>query len=149
MESATTPTTFRQAEGKLLRGDYLSFRDDGRVSPGSKTKCFTVVSRHTGTILGHVKWYVPWRQYTFFPLNAVFDKKCLRELADYCELATNEHRDALAVYRALHPKGLRRRFPAPKNQGGGGQVPANPVPSLATLLEPAASNMDGAVPEEL
>ncbi len=69
-------------------GVNLNFLDEGKVSVGSKTQRFSVHSRHTNVLLGYVKWYVQWRQYVFFPLNAIFDKKCLREIADFCERMT-------------------------------------------------------------
>lgn len=52
-----------------------------------------VISRHNGTSLGDVKWYAKWRQYTFFPGPAtLYDCKCLREIAEYCEFKTKEHK---------------------------------------------------------
>lgn len=105
------PVAFKQAEGALVRGNYLNFRDEGRVSPGSKTNLFTIISRHSGAILGHIKWFVPWRQYVCFPVNSVFDKICLREIADYCELVTNKYREDARAEAALKPKKLKRRFP--------------------------------------
>lgn len=84
-------------EPKWTEGDYLNFKDEGYVTPGSKTRKFSVISRHSGALLGFVKWYVPWRQYTFCPLGGYFDKKCLREIADFCERETNAHREKRKV----------------------------------------------------
>lgn len=84
-------------EPKWIEGAYLNFKDEGLVTPGSKTRKFSVISRHSGALLGYVKWYVPWRQYVLFPINAVFDKKCLREVADFCERETNTHREKRKV----------------------------------------------------
>lgn len=75
------------------RGEYLNFKDEGKVNKLAKTRKFSVHSRHNGSMLGYVKYFVQWRQYTFFPFNAVFDKKCLREIADFCEKKTTEQRE--------------------------------------------------------
>lgn len=75
-----------------VQGEYLNFKDEGLVSPGSVTHKFSVTSRQNSSLLGYVKWFIQWRQYCFFPMNAVFDKKCLREVAEFCERATDEHR---------------------------------------------------------
>jgi hypothetical protein len=80
-------------DAKWTQGEWLNFKDEGPVSPGSKTNKFSVWDRQGGIVLGYVKWFVQWRQYCFFPLNAVFDKKCLREVADFCEQTTQSHRE--------------------------------------------------------
>lgn len=46
--------------------------------------------------LGEVKWYGPWRKYCFFAnreLALVFDKDCLRDIAQFCEDETNYHKE--------------------------------------------------------
>lgn len=82
-----------QTDKQWTGGEYLNFKDEGPVSPGSKTRKFSVYSTHSGALLGYVKYFVQWRQYVMFPLNAVFDKKCLREIADFCERATALQRE--------------------------------------------------------
>lgn len=81
-----------QLDQKWYRGEYLNFHDEGLISPGSVTHVFKVMSRLNGSVLGSVRWFIQWRQYCFFPLNAVFDKKCLREVAEFCEQMTEERR---------------------------------------------------------
>lgn len=48
------------------------------------------------TLLGHVKWYGPWRQYSFFTdspfTDLVFEKQCLRDIANFCEEQTKAHK---------------------------------------------------------
>ena len=42
-----------------------------------------------GTILGVVSFFGRWRCYAFWPhQRTVFDKGCLREIADFCERET-------------------------------------------------------------
>ena len=43
--------------------------------------------------LGSVKWFGRWRCYAFFPLgDTVFERECLRDIAEFCEARTVEHR---------------------------------------------------------
>ncbi len=76
------------------RTEYLNFRDRGLVGEGRKTRVYDIISRLKGTKLGEVRWYALWRQYVFYPHNALFDKNCLRDIADYCELKTKQYREA-------------------------------------------------------
>jgi hypothetical protein len=85
--------TLMRIDSKWWRSEFLNFRDEGPINAGRKTHKYTVISRHTNGIVGHIKWYLQWRQYCFFPLNVVLDKKCLREIAEFSEQATEAQRD--------------------------------------------------------
>jgi hypothetical protein len=71
---------------------YLTFADNGRSTSG-KTKLWTIVSG-AGAVLGWVGWYAPWRKYCASLANrdVVFDASCFREVADFCEERTKEHK---------------------------------------------------------
>lgn len=72
--------------------DYLRF-DLHDVIKGRKTNVWTVCNKDSNEILGEVRWFGRWRQYAFFPgADLVFEKHCLRRLADFCEARTIEHR---------------------------------------------------------
>lgn len=73
----------------------LEFDDIG-VSASGKTKVWEVRSVHNGSMLGWVKWYAPWRKYTYVTEaeGVVFDHQCLREVANFCELQTQYHKAA-------------------------------------------------------
>ena len=88
---------------------YLLFRDDGPLKQGAKTRQFSVLSRRTKALLGHSKWWTNWRQYCFFPLNSLFDKKCLREIADFCETVTEEHNSNLPGMERLRKQRMLAR----------------------------------------
>lgn len=63
--------------------------------PDLKTKIWRVQPiGEPGILLGHVKWFGRWRRYALFtePMT-VFEKDCLRTLADFCEMKTKAHRD--------------------------------------------------------
>lgn len=48
----------------------------------------------TGSLLGVIKWFGPWRGYAFFVApKTIFEWKCLREIANHCEILTKEHRE--------------------------------------------------------
>jgi hypothetical protein len=43
--------------------------------------------------LGEIRWYAPWRRYCFYPyVGTVFEEKCLRNIAEFCEQQTQEQR---------------------------------------------------------
>lgn len=74
-------------------GDYLVFRDEGKVKEGAVTHIFSVHNTN-GEKLGVVKWFNHWRQYTFQcekPLT--FEQTCLRDIADFVELMTKRHKE--------------------------------------------------------
>jgi len=44
-------------------------------------------------VLGEVKWFGCWRQYAFFPFpGTAYERQCLRDIAEFCETKTKEHR---------------------------------------------------------
>ena len=64
---------------KWIRFIYLANSKSG------KTKVWQVETA-SGEPLGEVKWFARWRKYSFFPLShTVFEKDCLRDIADFCE----------------------------------------------------------------
>lgn len=60
------------------------------------TKSWWVFERKAlagGGLLGGIRWYGPWRGYAFFPLNGtVFEWRCLRDIATFCEAETAAHK---------------------------------------------------------
>ncbi len=50
---------------------------------------------YVGSCLGFIHWHAAWRRYTFSPHTAggwmVFDKECLRCMADFIEQITKDH----------------------------------------------------------
>ena len=66
------------------------------AEPKPKTKVWDVVKNTDDEFkitLGEVSWFGRWRCYAFFPhLDTVFEKTCLRDIADFCEEQTKAHR---------------------------------------------------------
>ena len=80
----------------MIEGTFIKFVP-GPSKP--KTGTWRVVSRETEVLLGVVAWYGPWRKYSFHPEGwTVFEQKCLREIADFCERQTAEHKKVRAAH---------------------------------------------------
>lgn len=74
--------------GKYLEIEHFGFSESG------KTSFFQVLTKDRTTRLGMVSWYAPWRKYVFESSGGmVYDANCLREIADFTERTTKEHRD--------------------------------------------------------
>ena len=72
-------------------GTHIKFRF-GDIPAGRKT-CIWNVLTNDGFVLGQVKWFGRWRRYSFFPTSeTVYEQTCLREIAQFIEDRTYEHR---------------------------------------------------------
>ena len=75
------------------------------MSKSGKTKIFdvcgvAVTSAGGDDLLGYVQWFGRWRKYAFFPRpGSVFEKDCLRLIADFCERHTKTHHAGLRAKR--------------------------------------------------
>lgn len=84
---------FKRFDERMVQSNHLNFDDKGYVSKGAVTKKYAVSSRHNNSLLGYVKFFAQWRQYTFFPFNCILNKDCLREVADFCVELTAAQRE--------------------------------------------------------
>ena len=79
---------------------YIRFELEGSSDSG-KTQIWKVLTKDSNVLLGHVRWYGPWRCYSFFvssrdgEFDLVFEKTCLRDIANFCENQTQRHRGGL------------------------------------------------------
>lgn len=49
-----------------------------------KTKCWNIVTKEEGYLLGEIKWFSAWRKYSFFPLGSgVFEVNCLIDIVNF------------------------------------------------------------------
>lgn len=70
---------------------WIRFDEVAEVAPGRRTVVWRVVNKETNAYLGAVRWYGPFRQYSFEPEPfTVFERTCLRDIADFCEARTRE-----------------------------------------------------------
>lgn len=67
------------------------------VRDTGKTMVWHVLNKREKVTIGEVKWFGRWRKYAFFPIDAIFEEVCLREIADFIQERT-----------ALHQKGLKQ-----------------------------------------
>ncbi len=80
--------------------DWITIDEEPRDSK-KKTRTWLVREKARGYQLGRIAWFGRWRKYAFNPfLQTVFEEKCLRDIADFCERQTREHRRS-AVAPAL------------------------------------------------
>lgn len=64
---------------------YVTFSVNVPAKPKKTTEWWVAGS----TPLGIVKWYAPWRRYTYSPAGPqVLDSNCLREISEFCEVQT-------------------------------------------------------------
>ena len=94
---------FKVLDNEFVQGRYLLYRDIGK-NTGGITHTFQVTSRKDGSLLGFIKWYSGFKSYSFHCLNAVLDNTCLLELAEYCKLRTEEHREKFPIKRSSNYK---------------------------------------------
>jgi len=58
-----------------------------------KTKTWAVIAKADGFVLGQVRWFARWYQYSFYPnSDTVYERTCLRDIAAFCEVETTKHR---------------------------------------------------------
>jgi len=63
------------------------------TEPGKKTRLIWIVSRSSGETLGYIKWWSPWRQYTFYPeRSTVWNDGCLKSVIEKMQEMMKEHR---------------------------------------------------------
>ena len=64
--------------------------------PERKTRLWIICANDGEVGLGEVKWRGKWRCYAYFPIDGtIYEKQCLRDIADFCEAKTTEHRNSL------------------------------------------------------
>lgn len=67
-----------------MEGTHIYFRLATQQNP--KTSIWDVVAKDGDIVLGQVRWFGRWRGYAFFPgTQMVFERVCLREIADFIE----------------------------------------------------------------
>lgn len=84
-------SALRTAGFNAWTGTHITFEPD-TSGPSRKTLRWTVNAK-SGAYLGDVKWFARWREYCFYAeFNGIFEQTCLREIAEFIEARTREHR---------------------------------------------------------
>ena len=74
-----------------ISSEYLSFEEDDHYV--GKTKRIMVISKKNLNILGEIKWYGDWRQYTFYPkVYTLWNRQCMRDIISYIDGLMDERR---------------------------------------------------------
>ena len=61
--------------------------------PERKTKRWAICATDGEVELGQIRWFGKWRCYGYFPADeTVYEKQCLRAIADFCETQTDKQR---------------------------------------------------------
>lgn len=72
--------------------EYLHFESLGKSASG-KTLVYGVISVTQGDLLGHIRWYGPWRQYCFFPApGTIWNVGCLNDINQFIARLMAERR---------------------------------------------------------
>lgn len=70
--------------------EYLFF-ESVAVPEARKTGVWNVGSRNGGDLLGIIKWFGRWRQYTFWPeRGTTFNKGCLEDINEFMDKRMKE-----------------------------------------------------------
>lgn len=76
---------------------YIHFENQ-EVRKSKKTKIIKVFSVQNDDLLGEIKWWPGWRQYTFHPAaDTLFNRDCLIEIANYTDQLNSDHKLVQAV----------------------------------------------------
>jgi NADH:ubiquinone oxidoreductase subunit len=71
---------------------YLKFEDRG-TSDSGKTKRWVVLNSLSNAALGWVQWYSGFRKYVYEGLPGTkYDAGCMREIANFIEAKTIDHK---------------------------------------------------------
>jgi hypothetical protein len=80
------------AETVIFAGKYIRFE---KGPPKAKTLTWFVVNKESGEAIGEIKWYGPWRRYSFFPFpETVYESDCLKDIGWFLIRATATHKTA-------------------------------------------------------
>lgn len=76
-----------------MDGKYIRFKV---IKKNEKTKVYGIFSL-TDDLIGTIKWYGRWRQYSFFPdKDTVWNEGCIKDLQNFIRQITIEHKEANA-----------------------------------------------------
>lgn len=86
----------------MSQSAWVRFRPANR--PERKTPSWVVETKDEGVELAYIHFFPRWRCFVFEPLDeTIYEKDCLRVIADFCEQKTNEWRTELQSRKATVP----------------------------------------------
>ena len=73
-----------------MKSKWITFLQLGKRH---KTTIWGIENKNKGGLIGEIKWYPQWRQYTFFPKNeTVFAKDCLKDIVEFIKEQMDERK---------------------------------------------------------
>lgn len=73
---------------------WITF-EEVTLAPHLKTKMWSIRAIEGGGHLGHVRWWPPWRKYTFWPNEStLYEPTCLNDIAAFLSDETAKHKAA-------------------------------------------------------
>lgn len=79
----------------IHEGQYIEFRFVSK-SNSEKTDIFAIFNKNEELPIAIVSWIGRWRKYGLTVKEAIFEEVCLREIADFIQLKTKEHKGLLS-----------------------------------------------------
>lgn len=77
---------------RRIEYDYIYLAE---VPGKTKTSVWECRNNRSDDILGHVRWYAPWRQYCFYPnTETVFNKGCMNDICRFIDRLMRERKNA-------------------------------------------------------
>lgn len=71
---------------------FIDIVDMGASESGKTRVWYVVNKRSPDDVPGIIKWHGGWRKYVYHSGPAFYDWQCLRQIADFIEQATKDHR---------------------------------------------------------
>jgi hypothetical protein len=69
----------KEMSGYPWGSEFLTFTE--HEIEGRKTPIYEIHGKRSGTLLGMIKWYGPWRQFCFYPEpQTLFNRGCLEDI---------------------------------------------------------------------
>jgi len=84
------PKVEKERSGIMLKTEYkyIVFKFTDAADHKKGAEC---LNKKSGTILGYVEYYTPWKQYVIeFREDFVFNVSCLKDIADFLRQLNNE-----------------------------------------------------------
>jgi hypothetical protein len=79
----------------MVDSKYLIFKlvVSGEDNAHRKTNIYVVLAKNGGDLLGKIRWFGNWHQYSFFPeTDTVWSKGCLEDVNLFLDGANKEHK---------------------------------------------------------
>jgi hypothetical protein len=78
---------------ELKEPKHIQFVFIGNSDSGKTKRWHVATKDDSEDLIGEIRWFGPWECYVLYPFGrTVFEKQCLRDIADFCEEQTKQNR---------------------------------------------------------